>query len=428
MIDKIDMIIAIVLSCLVFIFYTNSTMPQRKNYIMSNISIILGYILIYAVSLYNIQYINIAVSVAVNFFLIYLCFKTNIKNAIIQSLLLVAIMMISEGIISMFTDICSEVNGLSGKSLGVKMIHAVVSKLIYFTGIVIVKFISKDKSKNENYSVFFSLLTFPVFTMLFISGIMLIFDNINEQQRIMFAFISIFGVISNVIIYWMHDKTLIYQKEIRKLQEQKHKNDMELMYYNMIEDKIEETRIMRHDFKEHLNILESYIDNGNSAAKEYLKSIELKSDAAGIINYANNTVLNIILSKKHKLCAKKGIILKIHASDVSFDFMKDIDIVSIFSNLLNNAIESSEKSVKKIIYVNIYKMNNAFVVIKIDNSCDQPPKEENGFYKTTKISDGEHGMGLKSVAKAVKNYSGDLRLDYKSEDKIFSAMIMIPLA
>mgnify|MGYP001458316020 CR=1 FL=1 len=59
MIDKIDMIIAIVLSCLVFIFYTNSTMPQRKNYIMSNISIILGYILIYAVSLYNIQYINI---------------------------------------------------------------------------------------------------------------------------------------------------------------------------------------------------------------------------------------------------------------------------------------------------------------------------------------------------------------------------------
>ncbi len=48
-------------------------MPQRKNYIMSNISIILGYILIYAVSLYNIQYINIAVSVAVNFFLIYLC-------------------------------------------------------------------------------------------------------------------------------------------------------------------------------------------------------------------------------------------------------------------------------------------------------------------------------------------------------------------
>lgn len=105
----------------------------------------------------------------------------------------------------------------------------------------------------------------------------------------------------------MHDKTLIYQKEIRKLQEQKHKNDMELMYYNMIEDKIEETRIMRHDFKEHLNILESYIDNGNSAAKEYLKSIELKSDAAGIINYANNTVLNIILSKKHKLCAKKAL-------------------------------------------------------------------------------------------------------------------------
>ena len=53
-------------------------------------------------------------------------------------------------------------------------------------------------------------------------------------------------------------------------------------------------------------------------------------------------------------------------------------------------------------------MNNAFVVIKIDNSCDQPPKEENGFYKTTKISDREHGMGLKERCKSSKKIMAEI--------------------
>ena len=72
-------------------------------------------------------------------------------------------------------------------------------------------------------------------------------------------------------------------------------------------------------------------------------------------------------------------------------------------------------------------MNSSFLVIKIDNSCDEKPVEENGFYKTTKISRGEHGIGLNSVVKTVKKYKGDLRMEYDSENKIFSSVIMIPI-
>jgi sensor histidine kinase regulating citrate/malate metabolism len=107
--------------------------------------------------------------------------------------------------------------------------------------------------------------------------------------------------------------------------------------------------------------------------------------------------------------------------------MRDIDIVSVFSNLLNNAIESCEHSENKIIYVNLYKMNNNFAIIKIENSCDKPPIKENGFYKTSKISKGEHGIGLKSVVKALKQYDGDLRMEYNSEEKVFTALVMMSL-
>lgn len=427
MTNGINLFVAIALSYIIFIFYTNSTMQPRRNDLISNMCTLLGYVCIYIVSFYNVPMINIFLSVAVNFVIIYLCFKTTFKNAVIQALILAAIMMISEGIAAMFTDINSEINGLAEKSLGAKLIHGVLSRLIYFIGTVIFKFVSKDKSKHEIYSGFLSLLVIPIFTILFSAGIMSIFDIINEKQRLMFAFIAIFGVISNVIVYWMYDKTLIYQKEIRELQEQQFKDNMELMYCNMLEDRLAQTKIMRHDFREHLKILEAYIGSDNEDALKYLKSIEISNDSVNVINYTGSKVLNVLLSEKQKACINKGISLKIQLAKTNFDFMKDIDIVSVFSNLLNNAIESSEKSAEKLININIYTMNNSFLVIKIDNSCDKKPIQENGFYKTTKISDEEHGIGLKSVVKTLKDYNGDLRLEYNDEERTFSTMIMIPL-
>lgn len=427
MIDTIDMMISLVFECIIFIYYTNSTMQPRKKLMKSNCFSIIGYVFLYIVSLYNFPLMNVISFVAVNFVMIYLLFDVKIKNAIIQTVILTAVMMFSECIMSMLTDVSSEVNCFEGKTFSVRMLHAVLSKMIYFMGIVIVKFISRDKSEYKNANGFLSLIIVPIFTILSIADIMSVFQYINEEKRIGFVFLSIFGIAANIIIYWMYDKTLQYHEEIRELQQQKFENDLELNYCNMLEDKLQQTKLMRHDFKEHLRILETYINSDNGNAIDYLKSIKLKNDEIEILNYTNNKVLNILLSEKQKICASKEIDLKIHTSDIDFDFMKDIDIVSIFSNLLNNAIESSVKSNKKIIYINLYKMNKSFLVIKIDNSCDQKPVEKNGFYQTTKISDGEHGIGLKSVAKTLKNYNGDLRLQYNIEDKIFSAMIMIPL-
>lgn len=426
MIDTINMLVSFCLECFIFIFYTNLTMTPRRNGAISNLIIISGYILLYGISWLNIPIINAVSFVIINFSAMYLGFKTNVKNAVIQSLILTAIMMISEGIMSMFTDVSSEANCFDGKSFSIKMLHGVLSKMIYFIGIVIVKFLSKDKSEYENVNGFLSLIVIPAFTIMSIAATMSVFRYISEQQRLMFAFLSVFGIAANIIVYWMYDKTMLYHKEIQELQKQSFENNLELNYCNMLEDKLRQTRIMRHDFKEHLNILGSYINSDNERAMEYLKSIEIQNEEINIFNYTSSRVLNVLLSEKQKICIKEGISLKIHASEINLDFMKDIDIVSVFSNLMNNAIEGAKNSEGKVIYVNLYKMNNAFFVIKTENSCDKKPIEENGFFKTTKVS-GEHGIGLRSVAKVLKEYDGDLRITYDGSEKIFTATVMIPL-
>lgn len=92
----------------------------------------------------------------------------------------------------------------------------------------------------------------------------------------------------------------------------------------------------------------AYIGDNNENALDYLKSIDIKNDEISIVNYTHSKILNILFSEKQKICIEKGIEFKVHATNTELDFIKDIDIVSIFSNLLNNAIESCEKSKQKI--------------------------------------------------------------------------------
>ena len=425
MIEGINLLISIFIGCIVFIYYTNALFKPRTKYLYANISIIVGYMMLYAISSFYQPTLNVIAFSIATFVLMYLCFKVTLKNAIIQAFMLTAIMMLAEGVLFMFTGIGIYPKGLLDVSLSARIIHAVLSKLIYFLGIIIAKHVAKGKSKYEEIDGFLSLLAIPFFTIMVIVSIMSVFPQINERIRVIFALIIVFGIIANIIVYWVHERTLQYQKEIQDFQEQQYKNTLELAYCHMLEEKLSQTRIMRHDFREHLKVLETYIQTDIRSAIDYLKSIKIRNEEIGVINYTTNKVLNILLSEKQKICTEKEITLKIHTTDVNFDFMKDIDIISIFSNLLNNAIEGSETSEKKLIYVNIYKMNNNFVIIKIENSCDKQPIEGNGFYKTTKISQGEHGIGLKSVVNALKQYNGDLRMEYDSGEKIFSSMIMM---
>lgn len=328
MIQNINLLIAIMAGGLIFTYFTNSIFEPKKSYWFANIVTAIGYVLLYLISLLYKPNINMIAFLLTNFAILYLCFKIKLKNAIIQTFILTAIMMLSEAIVSMIIN--AGVFGLQDVSLSARINHAVLSKLFYFIGVIIDKYIANDKTKYKDINSFFGLIVLPVFTIISITAIMLAFDDIAEGMKIVFAIISVFGVAANVIVYWIYERTLMYQKEIRKLQELQYKNTIELTYCNMLEEKLSQARIMKHDFREHLSVLGKYIQTDNNSAMDYLKSIEIKNEEIGIVNYTKNKVLNILLSEKQKKCAEKNITLKIHTTDVNFDFMRDIDIVSVF--------------------------------------------------------------------------------------------------
>ena len=94
-----------------------------------------------------------------------------------------------------------------------------------------------------------------------------------------------------------------------------------------------------------------------------------------------------------------------------------MDVITIFSNLINNAIESSIKAEDKKINLYMYEVNNKFVYVKIKNSCTEKPMEIDGKLVSSKNDKYLHGIGLLSINKAIKKYGGKLNWNYNETEK-----------
>jgi sensor histidine kinase regulating citrate/malate metabolism len=105
-------------------------------------------------------------------------------------------------------------------------------------------------------------------------------------------------------------------------------------------EKYENTRILRHDLKEQISTLKSLISEDNHEAIKYADKLGRLGRELDFVEYTDNKVLNILLDRKVSECHDKGIELYIKSNGVSVSFLSELDTVAIFSNLINNAMES----------------------------------------------------------------------------------------
>ena len=104
-------------------------------------------------------------------------------------------------------------------------------------------------------------------------------------------------------------------------------------------------------------------------------------------------------------------------------FLSEIDIYSLFGNILDNAIEACEKldESERYIGLKVYKQNS-FVIINVINPFSGKIKKENGNIITTKNDKISHGYGLKSIKYVVDKYDG--KIDINDRKNIFYLTIL----
>ena len=243
---------------------------------------------------------------------------------------------------------------------------------------------------------------------------------LSRRQVRLAAIIGI--MITSVIVLYLHETML---KQQRLTEQLKHKNEIDFTKYNMLKDKYADLRVMAHDFNKYCKSIEGMLGENSGAALEMIRSLEGKNRSLLLVEYTDNDALNVLLTQKSEECLQKDIDFQVYIQDVSLSFINEADTVAIFANLMDNAIEASGKSAVKKIFLSIYEMNNAFTVIRLDNSADSEPVTEGGALMTSKSDKDLHGIGTVSIKQALRKYGGDMEWSYDRDEKKFNTTILI---
>lgn len=292
-------------------------------------------------------------------------------------------------------------------------------KLIYLIGIIILKKFAVEKTRKDN-EIQIILAVIPLMTILCLTLMMKV-----EMSNHLFTCICIIFLVINFVSAYINERLNDKNIKLKVLQEEYNKNKAELSEYQLLAEKYESTRIMRHDFRKQLEVLKELIAADNIQAKEYMQQIRFSQRELDYAQYTDNKILNILLAQKVKECHEHGIEIHIHSVSPVLSFISDIDTVAIFSNMIDNAIEAAEKADIKEIYVDLYTVNGSYSAVKIENYTDKEPVVLNGLLRTQKKNTDIHGMGVKSINNALKKYGSELTWTYDRKRKYFRAAAVI---
>ena len=216
----------------------------------------------------------------------------------------------------------------------------------------------------------------------------------------------------------MADEKNYYEKQLIALEQQA---KVQYEYYLTQAKKYDQTIQILHDVNKHIKAIEGlYGAEQEKTAGEYATKIRELLKPLIPVQYTENPILNILLTDKESVMREKGISVTIKVDNVNLNFIEPIDITTIFGNLLDNAIEATEKlKGEKYICIKIGSYHK-MIVVSIENNCNEV-KWRNGFPVSNKGKNG--GIGLLNVQSSIKKYDGDLTL--KNDGNKFAAELFL---
>lgn len=279
--------------------------------------------------------------------------------------------------------------------------------------------------------------------------------NFNNKMKInkvsllsIAAIIVVITIVLNVIVTYSHTTDKIIQTVIFiysilscflavsiqfyliSLQNTRDENEMikqlwatDKRQYELSKKNIELINIKCHDLKHQVKILRHSM---NKDVDNELKEIE---SAINIYDSSLKTgcdVLDVILTEKSLYCDAHNITLSCIVDGKELSFLDSIDVYSLFSNAISNAIEAEEKIGKgdRFIHLKVYRRGD-LLAIHIENRIVDKPIIKEGIYITSKDDKDYHGFGIKSMQMIAEKYQGALSI--KIEDELFNLDIIIPI-
>lgn len=229
----------------------------------------------------------------------------------------------------------------------------------------------------------------------------------------------------NGIVFYMYDalKKSEKQKMDRlKLEQQNAVYENQIRIQNESDEKI---RMLRHDMKNHIFRIRSFLKNKNyENLEEYMNKMSESTDVETQVCHSGNAdvdaIVNLKLSKAKEMGAELHFDLKI-PNKLNID---SFDLNRILGNLFDNVLDALEKVDRKIVYFQmLYEKGVVNICIRNSFSGEIKTDSKNHLLSLKKNLGKSHGLGIKSVVNTINKYHGEF--EYECEKNVFSIYAMM---
>lgn len=201
------------------------------------------------------------------------------------------------------------------------------------------------------------------------------------------------------------------------------KYELENSYYQNVETSLHTLSSLRHDFKNHLIVLDGYAKkNETDSIRTYIKNLNVTIAQHQLIQTPNN-LISAILNTKSAVCQQSQILFTCKHS-FSYISINDFYLITILGNILDNAITAAQGLPDGFISISILQIKTC-LEIQCTNNHHETIREKNGVFESTKQNTNTfHGIGLKNVQSAISSLNGTLNIHY--DTSTFSITILLP--
>lgn len=308
--------------------------------------------------------------------------------------------------------------------LSIELPNIFMFLIIFFMGIF-------TKSKNKAVTLRYWLLLFivPLTTLGTLTVYQYYIELLSPGEEInAYIIISTIGlIVINFLVFFLFSKL---QNQLDLQRNQIIINTqmrLEKQSFKKLEESYNRTREIRHDMKNHILSLKGIAESGDKAQLlDYLEKMTDALEEATYISVSKNSAVDAIINEKMLTAQKNNISTHFDVAPLNFENVPSMDICTILSNALDNAIEACVKiDAPADRYINVKISVDNGIFISVVNPSDEAPKKRAGIIISNKKDSENHGLGLKSIKRTVDKNKGDMLIKY--ENNVFTLITELPI-
>lgn len=304
-----------------------------------------------------------------------------------------------------------------------QIIPLVFSKLLMYSIVLILEKAKRSRSGFEisNWS-WISMVTIPL-VMMYLLVLILSSSNCSQMQA-MTAIICIFAI--NILVFYLYDRLQeqgAQEKEKSLLMQQnKHLHNQ----YQMIQTSQDEMKSIRHDWKNHINVMSVMLENKNYAGVDsYLKELKTNTNQTSLHSDTGNPILDSILNYKITEAERQGVSVQVDVNVPEAMDLNSYDFTSLLGNLFDNALEAIQKCQNEKVITLKVNYSKGRLLLSMANPFDGNIRFNGDLPTTSKKNASLHGVGLQQIRRIINKYQGDLAISTK--DQFFSIKLLMYL-